>query len=75
MNGKTVIIADDHEIYRFGLEFLLNGLGMKVVGQASTGEELVDLAVQLKPDLIITDYLMPGLSGLDAVHRLSLIHI
>lgn len=70
MNGKTVIIADDHEIYRFGLEFLLNGLGMKVVAQASTGEELVDLAVKLKPELIITDYLMPGLSGLDAVHRI-----
>ncbi len=69
MNG-TVILADDHEVFRLGLESVVTKLGLQVVGHAATGEELVAAVERIRPDLIITDYLMPGLSGIEAVHLL-----
>lgn len=62
-----VMIADDHQIIRDGLRVLINRQkDMEVAGEAETGREAVQLARELRPDVIIMDVTMPELSGIDA---------
>lgn len=71
--GKTIrlLIADDHTIVRSGLALLLAGEpGMSVVGEAEDGCEAVDLAITLKPDVVLMDIGMPCMSGLDAAREI-----
>jgi DNA-binding NarL/FixJ family response regulator len=64
---RTVILADDHRIVRDGLRYLLAAQGnIQVVGDAATGREAVELARQLRPDVVIMDITMPELNGIDA---------
>jgi len=70
----TVLIADDHQIFRQGLRVLLERERFDVVGEAADGREAVQLAERLKPDVVILDFVMPVLNGLDAatqIQRLS----
>lgn len=64
----TVLICDDHEIMRQGyLRWLQSERGIEVIGQAATGEQAVQLAAELSPDVIIMDVSLPGgMSGIDA---------
>jgi DNA-binding NarL/FixJ family response regulator len=66
----TVLIADDHPILVDGLVKLLAG-PFDVVGTVADGRLLVEAARQLRPDVIVTDISMPGLSGLDALEQLK----
>ena len=70
MRRPTVLIADDHTIVMDGLVALLKNK-FDVVGAVSEGAKLVDEAVRLKPDVIVTDISMPGLSGMEALRRLK----
>ena len=66
-----IIIADDHGIMREGLAAMLGRQAdLQIVAQACDGLELVRLARELNPDLVITDLSMPGLNGIEAVGRL-----
>jgi len=66
-----VLIADDHVFYREGVRSLLSTLPeITVVGEASTGDEAVSLARELKPDVILMDLKMPGMNGIDATRRI-----
>lgn len=65
-----ILIADDDRATLLALETLLQREGHKVVGVAHTGEELVGQAELLKPDVIITDLVMPGMSGFDAAEQI-----
>jgi two-component system response regulator NreC len=66
-----ILLADDHAVLRAGLRLLLeNQTGLEVVGEASSGLEALDLAIKLRPDLILLDLSMPGLGGLDALPAL-----
>lgn len=66
-----LIIADDHEIFRDGFKLMLTKYPeIILVGEAVNGKELVDLAVKLKPDVIITDIKMPVMDGIDATKRI-----
>ena len=66
-----ILLADDHEIVRRGLCALLQKHeGWEVCGEASDGREAVEMAKQLKPDVVIVDIGMPHLNGLDTTRRL-----
>ena len=66
-----VLIADDHIFYREGVRALLSSSPeVKVVGEASNGEEAVARAGELKPDVILMDIKMPGMNGIDATRRI-----
>jgi DNA-binding NarL/FixJ family response regulator len=66
-----VVIADDHTFYREGLARLLRKFGVDVVGEAPDGEVAVRLVEETSPDVVLLDLRMPGVSGLDAVRRLT----
>ncbi|MGP0052102.1 MAG: response regulator [Solirubrobacteraceae bacterium] len=67
----SVIIVDDHDLFRTGLTRLLSGRpGIEVVGQASGGRMGVRLAQELAPDVVLMDLGMPDLGGLDATRAI-----
>jgi len=62
-----ILVVDDHALFRRGLEMVLaQEPGMDVVGEASNGQEAVDLAAALAPDIVLMDVRMPKRSGIDA---------
>ncbi len=66
-----VLIADDHPIFRDGIQTLLaTADDIVAVGEARTGEEAVELAATLAPDVILMDIRMPGCSGIEATRRI-----
>jgi DNA-binding NarL/FixJ family response regulator len=66
-----VFLADDNALFRDGLAQLLQSDGrFEVVGQASTGEEAVTAVNERRPDLILMDLRMPGMSGVEAIKRI-----
>ena len=67
----TVFIVDDHDLVRTGIRRMLEGVpGIKVVGEASNGEEAVKLARELLPNVVLMDVKMPGIGGLEATRKL-----
>src|ERR1700738_1500443 len=63
----TVLLADDNALFRDGIAQILRADGrFDVVAQASRGDEAVAAAARLRPDLILIDLDMPGMSGIDA---------
>jgi DNA-binding NarL/FixJ family response regulator len=65
-----VLIVDDHPITRDALAALLAQSGFSVVGEAGDGEEALELARRLRPQIVLLDLSMPGLDGLAALPRL-----
>ncbi len=71
----NILLADDHPLVQDGLRTRFNEVeGIHVIGVASDGEELLEKARLLKPDLVITDISMPKINGLKATHLLSQEH-
>ncbi|MGH9531605.1 MAG: response regulator [Terriglobales bacterium] len=67
MTPARILIADDHEVVRHGLRQLLEAQpGWEIVGEASNGREAIAKATQLKPNIVVMDFSMPGLNGLEA---------
>ncbi len=62
-----VLIVDDHPLTRDALATLLAGNDFEVVGQASDGQEAIELAARLRPQLVLLDLSMPGVDGLSAL--------
>jgi two-component system, NarL family, response regulator LiaR len=68
----TVLIVDDHAVVRQGLRLLLDAQpGISVVGEAADGLMAIQMTRQLEPTVILMDLLMPGMNGIDTMHRLQ----
>ena len=66
-----VFLIDDHGLMRAGYRMILEPqVDMQVVGEASSGDEALPLIRKLKPDVVVCDLHMPGVSGLDITERL-----
>lgn len=67
-----IVIADDHPIFRDGFKVLLRDQkDIQLIGEASNGEELIDLVMRLRPNVVITDIKMPIMDGIDASKYLT----
>src|SRR5512140_1656721 len=67
-----VLLVDDQALFREGLDTLLSlHKDIQVIGQASNGQEAIDLALKLRPDVILIDMQMPVLNGIGATRRLK----
>ena len=68
-----VLIADDHPIFRDGLRMLFGTVeGITLIGEATSGREVIELAESLQPDVILMDIKMPELNGVEATRRILL---
>src|ERR1700745_2775011 len=66
-----ILIADDHEIVRLGLRAILEArTGWKVVAEAADGKEAIAKALASKPDIVIMDYSLPLMNGVDATRQI-----
>jgi DNA-binding NarL/FixJ family response regulator len=74
MRRSKVLLADDHTIVSDGLISLLKD-SYELVGAVKDGQQLVEAAKRLRPDVIVADISMPVLSGLDALRRLKADHV
>lgn len=65
-----VVIADDHEVIRWGLRELLRGTEIEVIGEAATGMEAVQRVKELRPDVVVLDIRFPDLDGLETLAKM-----
>ncbi|KAB2337086.1 response regulator transcription factor [Cytobacillus depressus] len=67
-----VLIADDHHVVRRGLVFFLKTQAeIEIVGEAKNGQEAVELAIQIQPDIVLMDLEMPVLNGIEATREIK----
>jgi len=66
-----VIVVDDHGVLREGLRLLIDQHeGLELVGEAEDGRKAVEIAAELKPDIVLMDVSMPGLNGIEAARQI-----
>ncbi|MDX1451110.1 MAG: UvrY/SirA/GacA family response regulator transcription factor [Oleiphilaceae bacterium] len=67
-----VLVVDDHDLIRAGIARMLEDDGsIKVLGEACSGEEAVERAQEVRPDVVVMDLKMPGIGGLEAMRRIQ----
>jgi two-component system invasion response regulator UvrY len=67
----NILLVDDHELVRTGISRIIDDVrGMKVIGEADSGEAAVKWCRNNHPDVILMDINMPGIGGVDAMHRI-----
>ena len=67
----TILVVDDHAVVRAGVARLLSDIkGMKVIGEAESGEKAVRIAKEKRPQVVLMDVKMPGIGGLEATRKM-----
>ena len=66
--SATILVVDDHAMFREGVRGLLERNGFRVVGEAGDGREAIAAVLELSPDLVIMDISMPNIDGIAATH-------
>jgi two-component system nitrate/nitrite response regulator NarL len=69
----TVALVDDEPLIRSALAPALHSAGLKLIGEASNGETAIELVLEQRPDVVLTDIRLPGLSGVEMIKRLGLL--
>ena len=69
----TVVVVDDEHLIRSALARALSDSGIELVGEAATGEEAIQVVVDVRPDVVLLDLRLPGISGVQAIEQLSLL--
>ncbi len=66
-----ILLADDHTLFRQGMKTLISAeADMEVLGEASNGGDAIDRAAELRPDVVLMDIGMPGLSSFEATRQI-----
>jgi DNA-binding NarL/FixJ family response regulator len=65
-----VVLADDHPLFLRGLEAALEREGLEIVGLAASGEEVLEVATQVEPEVVLLDVSMPGMDGIECLGEL-----
>jgi DNA-binding NarL/FixJ family response regulator len=74
-NDYRIVLADDHVLFRQSVKKILDGIsGIRVVGEAGDGIELIDLLRSVDPDMVILDISMPKLGGIEAAREIEQKH-
>lgn len=72
MSRIKILVVDDHALFRAGLTGLLEDMNeFEIVGEASNGREAVESIHKLKPDVVLLDVNMPGMSGVEVVEQMQ----
>ena len=67
----NVLLVDDHDLVRAGIKKILDDAsGIKVIGEAGSGEEAIKIARKLRPNVVLMDVRMPGIGGFEATRKL-----
>jgi two-component system, NarL family, nitrate/nitrite response regulator NarL len=69
----TVALVDDEQLIRAALAPALSSSGLELVGEATTGEDAIELVVDLRPDVVLMDLQLPAMSGVQAIEQLGLL--
>jgi DNA-binding NarL/FixJ family response regulator len=69
----TVVLIDDEHLIRAALRQALSESGMELVGEAATGEDAIAIVVDVRPDVVLMDLRLPGLSGVQVIQQLALL--
>ena len=72
--GLRVVVTDDHPVFRQGLRTLLEDLDVEVVAEAADGEEAVAAVGRERPDVVLMDLQLPGVTGVEATRRIVADH-
>src|ERR1041384_908346 len=67
----NLLVADDHAVVREGVATILKGSDIHVVAEAETGNQAIEQAMKLKPDVVLLDVRMPDTDGLEALERIA----
>ena len=71
MTGLKIVVAEDEYLILMGIKSNLESLGHEVIGEATNGHELIKIALEKKPDLIIADINLPVINGLEALKKIN----
>jgi DNA-binding NarL/FixJ family response regulator len=69
-----VVVVDDHELFRSGLVKMLSERGIPVTGTAGSGEAALEVVARERPDVVLMDVSLPGISGVETTRQLSVAH-
>ncbi len=69
----TVVLVDDEQLIRAAIAHALSSSGLELVGEAANGEDAIDTVVDVRPDVVLMDVRLPGISGVDAIEQIGLL--